>query len=152
MGPIALRGGGLRRCSEGRLAPRGGRVRARYPSDRGARQDTGGRHMRHRLLFLTTALLVALATCASLAFAAAERSGTGRKAETAAAATIAPPAVANAGAIKARYGGQTITFIGDNGISHKRDLKLMARFSKDTGIKVKLIPQPLQSDASYSQK
>jgi len=104
------------------------------------------------VLFLTAALLAALAIFASLAIAAAERAGTGRNAASTAVATIAPPAVANANAIKAKYGGQTITFIGDNGISHKRDLKLMARFTKDTGIKVKLIPQPLQSDASYSQK
>jgi trehalose/maltose transport system substrate-binding protein len=37
------------------------------------------------------------------------------------------------------------------GSSHKRDLKLVARFRKDTGINVKLVPHPSASDASYSQ-
>jgi len=46
-----------------------------------------------------------------------------------------------------------LTFVGDAavGASHKRDLKLVARFQKDTGIKVNLVPHPSASDASYSQ-
>ena len=32
-----------------------------------------------------------------------------------------------------------------------RDQKLVARFQKDTGIKVDLVPHPAASDASYSQ-
>ena len=63
----------------------------------------------------------------------------------------APP-VANAKAIKAKYGGQSITFIGDSvGGGHVRDLALAKRFTKDTGIKVSVIPHPKESDASYSQ-
>ena len=62
------------------------------------------------------------------------------------------PAVPNAGAIKAKYGGQSITFIGDSvGGGHVRDVALATRFSKDTGISVKVNPHPAQSDASYSQ-
>src|SRR6185295_2947243 len=55
-------------------------------------------------------------------------------------------------AIKKAYGGQTITFVGDSvGNSHKRDLMLAQRFTKDTGIKVDVVPHPAASDASYSQ-
>jgi trehalose/maltose transport system substrate-binding protein len=72
---------------------------------------------------------------------------------TSAAAAVKPPAVANAKAIKAKYGGQTITFVGDNAVgqSHKRDLLLASRFKRDTGINVKVVPHPKESDASYSQ-
>jgi trehalose/maltose transport system substrate-binding protein len=63
----------------------------------------------------------------------------------------APP-VPNAAAIKAKYGGQSITFVGDSvGGSHQRDLALASRFSKDTGIKVNVVPHPAASDAAYSQ-
>ena len=66
---------------------------------------------------------------------------------------IKPPAVPNAKAIKKKYGGRTITFLGDGAVgkSHTRDQQLVARFSKDTGIKVKLVPHPADSSASYSQ-
>ena len=37
------------------------------------------------------------------------------------------------------------------GKSHTRDQLLVAKFSKDTGIKVKLVPHPADSSASYSQ-
>ena len=58
----------------------------------------------------------------------------------------------NAAAIKAKYGGQSITFIGDSvGGGHTRDTALATRFTKDTGIKVKVVPHPTASDASYSQ-
>ena len=50
-------------------------------------------------------------------------------------------------AIKAKYGGKSITFIGDDiGLTHKRDLALAKQFTKDTGIKVKVIPHPAASD------
>ena len=63
----------------------------------------------------------------------------------------APP-VPNAKAIKAKYGGQSITFIADVvGGSHVRDVALASRFSKDTGIKVNVNPHPKESDAAYSQ-
>ena len=66
---------------------------------------------------------------------------------------IAPPKVPNAAAIKAKYGGQTITFLGDNAVgkSHTRDLMLASTFSKATGIKVKVVPHPADSSAAYAQ-
>ena len=48
-----------------------------------------------------------------------------------------PPAVPGAAAIKKKYGGQTITFVGDSvGGGHTRDLALAQKFSASTGIKV----------------
>jgi trehalose/maltose transport system substrate-binding protein len=77
------------------------------------------------------------------------------KSETAAQirAAIAPPAVPNRAALKKKYKGVKITFVGDAavGASHKRDLKLVAKWNKDTGMKVKLVPHPAASDASYQQ-
>ena len=65
---------------------------------------------------------------------------------------MAAPKVPNAAAIKAKYGGQSINFVGDSvGGGHQRDTALATRFSKDTGIKVKVVPHPAASDASYSQ-
>jgi trehalose/maltose transport system substrate-binding protein len=65
---------------------------------------------------------------------------------------MAAPKVPNAAAIKAKYGGQSITFVGDSvGGGHQRDTALASRFTKDTGIKVKVVPHPAASDASYSQ-
>jgi trehalose/maltose transport system substrate-binding protein len=92
----------------------------------------------------------ALALVASLSVAAA---GTKATHHASAAAAIKPPAVPGAAKIKAKYHGQSITFVGDNAVggSHKRDLALAARFKKDTGINVKVLPHPSQSDASYSQ-
>jgi trehalose/maltose transport system substrate-binding protein len=65
---------------------------------------------------------------------------------------MAVPKVPNAAAIRRKYHGQKITFVGDSvGGLHKRDLALASRFSKDTGIKVNVVPHPAASDASYSQ-
>src|SRR6185437_13918655 len=51
-----------------------------------------------------------------------------------------------------KYGGQKITFVGDSvGDGNKRDTALAKRFSKDTGIKVSVVPHPLASDQSYAQ-
>ncbi|HEX6506769.1 MAG TPA: ABC transporter substrate-binding protein [Chloroflexota bacterium] len=65
--------------------------------------------------------------------------------------TMRPPTVANAAAIRARYHGQHITFLGDNAIgdSHLRDVALAAEFARDTGVTVKVVPHPV--DNSYSQ-
>jgi trehalose/maltose transport system substrate-binding protein len=89
-----------------------------------------------------------LAFVAVLSIAAAGSAGT-----SAAEQSIKPPAVANAAAIRAKYGGQTITFLGDGpvGKSHTRDELLVAKFTKDTGIKVNLVPHPVDSSAAYSQ-
>jgi trehalose/maltose transport system substrate-binding protein len=69
-----------------------------------------------------------------------------------AAAAIAAPKVPNAAAIRKKYHGQKITFVGDSvGNGHIRDMKLAKRFTRDTGIKVSVVPHPAASDASYSQ-
>jgi trehalose/maltose transport system substrate-binding protein len=99
--------------------------------------------VKHRVLLLVVCVAAALAALV------AASAGTAAKTQSSA---VKPPPVPNAKALKAKYGGQTITFVGDNGVSHKRDVLLAARFTKDTGIKVKVIPQPIASDASYAQK
>ena len=101
--------------------------------------------VKNRRVLVITGLIAALALVAALTIAAAGSAGTTQ--------AVKPPKVANAAAIKAKYGGTSITFLGDGpvGTSHTRDVKLVAQFSKDTGIKVKLVPHPVASDASYQQ-
>ena len=94
----------------------------------------------------------ALALVVSLSVATA--GGAGKSpAKRSVAAAIKPPKVAGAKALKKKYKGQRITFVGDAavGSSHKRDLLLVAKFKKQTGINVKLVPHPAASDASYQQ-
>ncbi len=87
-----------------------------------------------------------LALVAALAVATA---GTAKATKSTA---MAAPKVPHAAAIKAKYGGQTITFVGDSvGGGHQRDTALAKEFTKDTGIKVKVVPHPAASDAAYSQ-
>jgi trehalose/maltose transport system substrate-binding protein len=95
-------------------------------------------------VFVIASAAGVLALVASLSIAAAGTAGT---------EAVKPPKVANAAAIKAKYGGTSVTFLGDGpvGTSHTRDQMLVARFSKDTGIKVKLVPHPVDSSAAYSQ-
>jgi trehalose/maltose transport system substrate-binding protein len=92
-----------------------------------------------------------LALVASLVVAAVGTAGTaGNQAQRAKA--YPAPKVPNAAAIKKQFGGESITFIGDSvGGSHNRDVALAKQFTKDTGIKVKVVPHPTASDASYSQ-
>ena len=106
--------------------------------------------MKHRPFIVLLGLAGVLALIPAAGLSANSSSG---PAATSAAAAVKPPAVANAKAIKAKYGGQTITFVGDNAVgqSHKRDLLLAAKFKANTGIKVKVVPHPKESDASYSQ-
>jgi trehalose/maltose transport system substrate-binding protein len=90
----------------------------------------------------------ALALVASLVVATAGTAGN----QAQSAAAYPAPKVPNAAAIKKQYGGESITFIGDSvGGSHNRDVALAKQFTKDTGIKVKVVPHPTASDASYSQ-
>jgi trehalose/maltose transport system substrate-binding protein len=100
--------------------------------------------MKHRGVLVIAALIAAVALVAALSIAAAGSAGT---------SAVKPPAVANAKALKAKYGGESITWVADNAVgrSHTRDLQLASRFTKDTGIKVKVVPHPAASDASYSQ-
>ncbi len=102
--------------------------------------------MKRRLLVLVAGLVGLLSLLVSLGVAS------GATTRATGAMAVKPPPVPNAAAIKAKYGGQTITFVGDSvGNSHKRDLMLAARFTRDTGIKVNVVPHPAASDASYSQ-
>ena len=105
--------------------------------------------MKHRALLVLAGIVAVLALIVSLSIASAATRSTG--AAQSAAAMKAPP-VPNAAAIKAKYNGQSITFIGDSvGGGHVRDTTLAKQFSKQTGIKVKVVPHPAASDASYSQ-
>jgi trehalose/maltose transport system substrate-binding protein len=102
--------------------------------------------MKRRPFIFGAGSVALLALVVSLSIASA---GTTRAAS---ATAISAPRVPNAAAIKAKYGGQSITFIGDSvGGGNTRDTALATRFSKDTGIKVKVQPHPTASDASYSQ-
>jgi trehalose/maltose transport system substrate-binding protein len=94
-------------------------------------------------------LVGAVALIASLAAATV---GNARQTVAKKSTAIAAPKVPNAAAIKKKYGGQKITFVGDSvGDGNKRDTALAKRFSKDTGIKVSVVPHPAASDQSYSQ-
>jgi trehalose/maltose transport system substrate-binding protein len=108
--------------------------------------------VRHRGVLVLAGLAGVLALLVSLSVATA---GGARKhvASATAAAAVKPPAVPNRAALKRKYGGQKITFVGDAavGSSHKRDLLLVAKFKQQTGINVKLVPHPAASDASYQQ-
>ena len=104
--------------------------------------------MKRRTILLATAGTLVLSVVASLAAISSAAAGTAG----ATAAAFPTPKVPNAAAIKRQYGGESITFIGDSvGGSHNRDLALAKQFTKDTGIKVKVVPHPAASDASYSQ-
>jgi hypothetical protein len=116
-------------------------VRPRDVSEAGASQAPAERRERVKrgTILLATASALVLAAVASLAASIGVASaGTQRTAASAATAAAFPaPRVPNAAQIKARYGGQSITFIGDSvGGSHNRDLALAKRFTQDTGIKV----------------
>ena len=106
--------------------------------------------MKHLSLRFVGSVAGALALVASLAVTAVWTAG---RTTAAAAAPVKPPNVPNAKALKAKFGGTSLTFLGDGpvGKSHTRDKMLVAQFSKDTGIKVKLVPHPADSSASYSQ-
>ena len=104
--------------------------------------------MRKRAVLVAGGLTSALALLVALTIAGTGSAGPDALTQ----ANVKPPKVANAKAIKAKYGGQSITFIGDNiGLTHKRDLALAKRFTADTGIKVKVIPHPAASTDSYAQ-
>jgi trehalose/maltose transport system substrate-binding protein len=105
--------------------------------------------VKHRALVVVAGLAAALALIVSLSIASA---GTRSIGFSKSAAAVKAPAVPNAKALKAKYGGQKIAFVGDSvGGGHVRDVALASRFTKDTGIKVSVLPHPAASDASYSQ-
>jgi len=105
--------------------------------------------VKHRRLLVLAGVVGAVALVAFLSVAAA---GSKKATHAQAAAAIPAPRVPNAAAIRKKYGGQKITFVGDSvGNGHVRDTKLAKRFSKDTGIKVSVVPHPAASDQSYAQ-
>jgi trehalose/maltose transport system substrate-binding protein len=105
--------------------------------------------VKHRKLLVIAGAVSVLALVAFLSVAAASSK---RATHTQAAATIGAPKVPNAAAIKKKYGGQKITFVGDSvGNGHVRDAALAKRFTHDTGIKVTVEPHPAASDQAYSQ-
>ena len=104
--------------------------------------------MKHRRLLVIAGVVSVLALVAFLSVAAAS-SKTARHAQ--AAAAIGAPKVPNAAAIRKKYHGQKITFVGDSvGNGHVRDTRLAKRFTHDTGIKVSVVPHPSASDQAYA--
>jgi trehalose/maltose transport system substrate-binding protein len=105
--------------------------------------------VKYRRLFVIAGGVGVLALIAFLSVAAAG-SKSAKHAQTA--ATISAPKVPNAAAIRRKYHGQKITFVGDSvGNGHLRDTRLAKRFTHDTGIKVSVVPHPSASDQAYSQ-
>jgi len=105
--------------------------------------------VKHRRLFVLAGVVGAVALVAFLSVAAA---GSKKATHAQAAAAIKAPKVPNAAAIRKKYGGQKITFVGDSvGNGHVRDTALAKRFTHDTGIKVSVVPHPAASDQSYAQ-
>ena len=105
--------------------------------------------MKHRRLLVLAGVVGVVALVASLSVVAA---GSAKPTASHQATAVAAPKVPNAAAIKKKYGGQKITFVGDSvGNGHVRDAALAKRFTKDTGIKVSVVPHPAASDAAYSQ-
>ena len=105
--------------------------------------------MKHRRLLVLAGVVGVVALVASLSVVAA---GSAKPTAAHQATAIAAPKVPNAAAIKKKYGGQKITFVGDSvGNGHVRDLALTKRFTRDTGIKVTVVPHSPASDAAYSQ-
>jgi trehalose/maltose transport system substrate-binding protein len=114
----------------------------------GSKIEKGRGYVKHRRALATLGLIGAVALVASLAATVGNARPTVAKKSTA----ITAPKVPNAAAIKKKYGGQTITFVGDSvGDGNKRDMALAKRFSKDTGINVTVVPHPAASDQSYAQ-
>ena len=108
--------------------------------------------MKHRALLVVAALIGVVSLIASLSVAAAGTSSPKTHAAPVTRSVTTPPKVPNAAAIRKKYKGQKITFVGDSvGGLHARDLALAAQFKKDTGITVNVVPHPTASDASYAQ-
>ncbi len=103
--------------------------------------------VKHRATLGVAGLAGVLALVVSLTIAGAGSAG------TTATCKPGPPPVLNAKAIKAKYGGQSITWISDGAVgkSLQRDQCLVAVFNKATGINVKATPHPVDSTAAYSQ-
>jgi trehalose/maltose transport system substrate-binding protein len=107
--------------------------------------------VKHRRALLVLGLIGAVALVAALSVVAAGGAGTTSQARAKAAAAVAAPKVPHAAAIRKKYHGQKIVFVGDSvGAGHTRDTRLAKRFSRETGIQVKVQPHPSASDQAYS--
>ena len=106
--------------------------------------------MKHPAVRVIVGLSSAVALVVLLSIAAA---GSGTAARGQRTLEAAAPKVPNGKALRRKFGGQRITFIGDAAVgkSHTRDEMLVARFTRDTGIRVRLIPHPSGSGAAYAQ-
>jgi trehalose/maltose transport system substrate-binding protein len=106
--------------------------------------------VKRRKALVIAGLVGAVALIASLAAATV---GSARPTVAKQSAVITAPPVPNAAKLRAKYKGIKLTFVGDNAVggSHVRDLALAKRFTKDTGIQIKVLPHPEKSDESYSQ-
>jgi trehalose/maltose transport system substrate-binding protein len=105
--------------------------------------------VKHRRLLVLAGVVGVVALVVSLSVAAASSKAPARAHQSTA---VKAPKVPNAAAIKKKYGGQKITFVGDSvGNGHVRDASLAKRFTRDTGIKISVVPHPSASDASYAQ-
>src|SRR5439155_11650126 len=110
--------------------------------------EKGSGRVKHRRLLGIAGAVSVLALVVFLSVAAASSK---RPTHAQTAATISAPKVPNAAAIRRKYHGQKITFVGDSvGNGHIRDMKLASRFSTDTGIKVNVVPHPAASDQAYA--
>jgi trehalose/maltose transport system substrate-binding protein len=97
-------------------------------------------------------LTAAVTLTAALSIVGAGGAGTRSSARAQAPTAVQAPKVPHAAGIRSKYGGQKITFVGDSvGNGHVRDVALAKRFTKDTGIKVNVVPHPSASDQSYAQ-
>jgi trehalose/maltose transport system substrate-binding protein len=105
--------------------------------------------VKQRKLLVLAGAVSAIALVVSLSVAAANSKKPARAQK---ASAVVAPKVPNAKAIRKKYGGQKITFVGDSvGDGHLRDTRLAKRFTHDTGIKVSVVPHPTASDQSYAQ-
>jgi trehalose/maltose transport system substrate-binding protein len=108
--------------------------------------------VKDRRALVVLGLIAAVALVAALSVVAAGGAGTTSSARAKAATAVQAPKVPNAAAIRKKYGGQKITFVGDSvGAGNVRDSRLAKRFTRDTGIKVSVTPHPKASDQSYAQ-
>jgi trehalose/maltose transport system substrate-binding protein len=105
--------------------------------------------VKHRRLLVLAGTVGVVALVVSLSVAAASSSKPSHAQRVAA---VKAPKVPNAAALRKKYGGQKITFVGDSvGAGNVRDSRLAKRFTHDTGIKVSVTPHPKASDQAYAQ-
>src|SRR5919197_1349962 len=89
-------------------------------------QKKGRGRVKQRRALAVLGLIAAVALVAALSIVAAGGAGTKSSTRARATTAVAAPKVPNAAAIKKKYGGQKITFVGDSvGNGHVRDMALV---------------------------